>query len=241
MESDKLRELIDKVTDKRPRTVLQHILMHGRVTTAELRELYGYDHPPRAARDVREQGIPLKTIRVPGPTGRMIGAYVLGDEDDIDAKKSGGRRQFPKSLKVALVAQQGETCALCGASFPSRALQIDHRVPYEVVGEQSDATDTADAFMLVCGSCNRAKSWSCEHCENWLSIKDPRICMSCMWGSPERYDHIAMEQRRSVQLQWRGDDVEEYEALSNLATEAEQPIEDYIKRLIRSKLTSPKE
>lgn len=43
-----------------------------------------------------------------------------------------------------------------------RDLQIDHRVPYEVAGE-SNELKTED-FMLLCGSANRAKSWSCEHC-----------------------------------------------------------------------------
>lgn len=47
----------EAVTAKRPRTVIDHILTHGYVTTEELKEQYGYNHPPRAARDVREQGI----------------------------------------------------------------------------------------------------------------------------------------------------------------------------------------
>ncbi|HNU03736.1 MAG TPA: HNH endonuclease, partial [Anaerolineae bacterium] len=63
------------VTAKRPRTVIDHILTHGHITTEELKELYGYNHPPRAARDVREQGIPLETFRVTGSDGRKIGAY----------------------------------------------------------------------------------------------------------------------------------------------------------------------
>ena len=58
------------VTARRPRVVIDHILEHGHVTTEELRELYGYEHPPRAARDVREQGIPLESIRVTGSSGR---------------------------------------------------------------------------------------------------------------------------------------------------------------------------
>ena len=52
------------VTAKRPRTVIEHILAHGYVTTEELRDKYGYNHPPRAARDVREQGIPLETFPI---------------------------------------------------------------------------------------------------------------------------------------------------------------------------------
>ena len=41
------------VTNLRPKRVIDHILEHGFVTTEELRIIYGYDHPPRAARDVR--------------------------------------------------------------------------------------------------------------------------------------------------------------------------------------------
>ena len=43
-----------------------YILKHGHITTEELEETYGYDHPPRAARDVREQGIPLETFILKG-------------------------------------------------------------------------------------------------------------------------------------------------------------------------------
>ncbi len=51
-------DLCHSVTAKRPKTVVDHILEHGSITTEELKEKYGYNHPPRAARDVREHGIP---------------------------------------------------------------------------------------------------------------------------------------------------------------------------------------
>jgi transcription initiation factor IIE alpha subunit len=44
-----LRKLL-KFASKRARRIVEHILKHGQVTTDELRELYGYQHPPRAAR-----------------------------------------------------------------------------------------------------------------------------------------------------------------------------------------------
>ena len=47
-------ELLKSVEARRPRTVIDHILAHGYVTTEDLKERYGYNHPPRAARDVRE-------------------------------------------------------------------------------------------------------------------------------------------------------------------------------------------
>ena len=54
-------DLLHSVTAKRPKTVIDHILAHGCITTQELQEVYGYDHPPRAIRDVREYGIPIVT------------------------------------------------------------------------------------------------------------------------------------------------------------------------------------
>ena len=30
--------------------------------------------------------------------------------------------------------------------------------------------------MLLCASCNRAKSWSCENCENWTRITSYNVC-----------------------------------------------------------------
>jgi len=55
---DKFIKQCKTVTAKRPRTVIDHILKYGYITTQELKDQYGYNHPPRAARDVREQGIP---------------------------------------------------------------------------------------------------------------------------------------------------------------------------------------
>lgn len=38
------------VKGKRPRTVIEHILKHGQISTEELKSVYGYNHPPRAVR-----------------------------------------------------------------------------------------------------------------------------------------------------------------------------------------------
>lgn len=74
-----LLALCRSVTAKRPKTVIDHILAHGFITTEELKEQYGYNHPPRAVRDVRENGIPVETFRVTGSDGRKIAAYRFGE------------------------------------------------------------------------------------------------------------------------------------------------------------------
>ena len=104
-------DFIDKlnaITAKRPKTVIQYILEHGYVTTEELKQL-GYEHAPRAARDVREQGIPLETFRVKGSNGRSIAAYRFGDPSQVEDKlsKAAGRTALSKALKKALVEKYG--------------------------------------------------------------------------------------------------------------------------------------
>ena len=46
-------KLCKAVTAKRPKTVIDHILKRGFITTQELKDTYGYNHPPRAAIDGR--------------------------------------------------------------------------------------------------------------------------------------------------------------------------------------------
>lgn len=49
-------EVLDSVTKKRARFVIDTILAKGFCTTEDLKN-GGYEHAPRAARDVRELGI----------------------------------------------------------------------------------------------------------------------------------------------------------------------------------------
>jgi hypothetical protein len=41
-------KLLESVDAKRPKTVIDHILKHGQITTEDLKNAYGYNHPPRA-------------------------------------------------------------------------------------------------------------------------------------------------------------------------------------------------
>ncbi len=111
-------------------------------------------------------------------------------------------------------------------------LQIDHRVPYEVgVGGESVEQKTDD-FMLLSGSANRAKSWPCEHCENWLTLKKKETCLSCYWAYPEDYSHVAMRQMRRLDLMWQGRDVEQYEKLKIGSKDSGQTIPEFVEELI---------
>ena len=223
---------LESVNAKRPKTVIDHILEHGFVTTEELSQLYGYDHAPRAARDVRELGIPLETFRVKGKSGRKIAAYRFGDLSKIRDGKIGGRKAWPKEFKSDLVSAKGERCAGCFTTFEERYLQIDHRVPYEVGGDPAGDVDVAD-YMLLCGSCNRAKSWSCEHCRNWKSDHLVDVCKACYWASPEDYKNVALRLIRRLDVTWTEDEVPEYDRLVKLSKYAEKDLPDFVKECLR--------
>ena len=232
------KEFLDRVkavTAKRPKTVIDHILKHGYITTEELSEKYGYDHPPRAARDVREQGIPLETFRITGSHGRKIGAYKFGDPAKIKGGKLGGRKAWPKDFKDKLLDLCGARCGVCFTEYEPRYLQIDHRVPYEVAGEPEGELERTH-FMLLCSSCNRAKSWSCEHCKNCKEDQVVNVCQTCYWAKPENYAHIALRLIRRLDVTWTGNEVPEYEQLVELSKHARKDLPEFVKEALRNVL-----
>lgn len=196
-------DLLESVTAKRPRTVIQHILKHGFITSQELKDLYGYNHPPRAVRDVREYGIPLVTYRVMGSDGRKIAAYKFGDPEDIQnsLSKTAGRTVLSKALKKALIDKYGPHCFIYLEKMDESKLQVDHRIPYEIGGEHDESD--IDYFMLLSPSANRAKSWTCEHCKNW-EIKDPKFCMRCFGRIPKIMIMLQESQKKWYPLSFLG-------------------------------------
>lgn len=225
----RILELCAKVTDKRPRAVIDHIIEHGHVTTEELDRLYGYKHPPRAAGDVRDHGVPLETYYPKREDGRRMGAYRFADPSLIKSGRIGGRKAFSKNFKKDLIAAHGEKDHISGERMKARYLQIDHRIPYQVAGD--DSRDLAD-YMLIDASNQRAKSWSCEHCQNFLELHDPAICRRCFWAWPEDYDHIAMEEERRLVLTWQGKSVEAFDRLKHRADQDGTDVRDVAKRIL---------
>ncbi len=232
-------KLCQTVTAKRPKTVINHILKRGFITTQELKDKYGYNHPPRAVRDVKEHGIPIEMFRVEGRDRRKIAAYRFGDPTKTRFGRQAGRTAFSKELKQKLLTLQGPRCAIYQELFPERELQIDHRIPFEALGDARAATHNPDEYMLLCGSANRAKSWSCEHCVNWLELKKPEICSSCYWAYPESYTHIAMRQVRRADIMWAEEEIEIYEKLKRKTIQLQKNIPGYVKEIVEQHLRSP--
>lgn len=199
-----------------------------------MKNKYGYEHAPRAARDVRERGVNLITYRVKGSDGRNIAAYKFGDpvfaEDKLS--KAGGRTALPQALKKSLVDKYGSICFIYLQPMEERLLQVDHRIPYEIGGEQDE--NDIDCYMLLSPSANRAKSWTCEHCTNW-STKDPSMCKNCFWAHPEEYSHIAGKEERQIIITFTDNEIEDYNRLISLVgiEEAEKTIKELISNYIK--------
>lgn len=228
------------VTAKRARTVILHILKHGRVTTEELKDVYGYQHPPRAVRDVRDNGIPIETVRVKSAkTGRMIAAYQFADTSEIIGGRLGGRKSFTKKFKQELIAYYGARSILSNELVDARYLQIDHRIPYAIIGNA--AGTSVEHFMLLDASAQRAKSWTCENCENFRTHRNPDICRSCFWAYPESYTHVAMRPERRLDITWSSDEAQVWDAFVDAARKNGMTPQQLVKHLIAKFLDTRKE
>jgi hypothetical protein len=173
---DDFLELCRSVTAKRLKAVIDHILQHGFIATEELKETYGYNHPPRAARDVRENGIPLETFRVTGSDGRKIAAYRFGDISKARFTRLSERTGLSKQIKEVLISRYGCKCFIYLEEVDKRELQIDHRVPFEVDGEPDLAQKTSCYFVALLTELNRGHA---NIAKTRNSIKDKSICLSC--------------------------------------------------------------
>lgn len=219
------RALIEEQLDrggasKRARLAVELIFELGSCTTSDLEER-GYSHPPRALGDVRDAGVVLgkKMESYEDPrtgTKKRRGRYFLtGDVQDRQSRKA-----FSKKLTNAVKASGH--CAVCGATPP---LQVDHKIPFEIGGETYP--HVVAEFQPLCPSCNRAKSWDCEHCGNW-TVRDKEVCRDCMWASPEDYRHVAMKQVRQVRVTL--EDPEDIALFDEVRPDVEQIIREYLRK-----------
>lgn len=189
----------------RARKALDFLLEHGSVTTGDLKSA-GYDHPPRAVRDLKDAGF-IVDSRLVNINGVRMSRYTLVDSTTENFTQ---RRPIPNAARQKLFEEKGYRCAVCGGVFITRMLQADHRVPFHIGGDP-DVFDTR-YFMPLCGSDNRAKSMSCETCPNW-ELRNVATCKTCYWHDPENYTHVATVDERRLTVIARGVDIFTMDAL----------------------------
>ncbi|MEY8516559.1 hypothetical protein AALC25_06410 [Lachnospiraceae bacterium 29-84] len=227
------KDMLYAVTNKRARFVIDTILDKGFCSTEDLKN-GGYEHAPRAARDVRELGIPLVTFHIKDSNGKSIAAYKFGDWETAKSAnqlaKTSGRTQLTEALKQALIESYGARCHLYGENYPARLLQVDHRIPYEIAGDPIDMSDIS-YFMLLSPAANRAKSWACEHCANWVG-KNATMCKACYYAYPEKYQHIAGKIEKRLDIVFKDEDISLYNQIVEQAKLHNIPCQSVVKRMI---------
>lgn len=230
------KEFYDKlmsVTGKRARFVIDKIIQDGSCSTEDLKDA-GYEHAPRAKRDVVEAGIPIIKVSGVDRSGRRMAVYKLGDWEEYKSQnslaKTKGRSNLTDKLKQKLIEEKGSVCALYGEKYSEALLQTDHRVPFEIGGDPNDMMDTSK-FMLLSPSANRAKSWACEHCLNWLK-KDITMCETCYYASPEDYKHIAGEEERRLDVVFRKSEIDIYDMICDKAKRENISIQEAFKQIV---------
>lgn len=227
------KDILNAVTNKRARFVIDTILDKGYCSTEDLKNA-GYEHAPRAARDVRELNIPLNTFTMKDSHGKRIAAYRFGDWEAArnlnSLAKSSGRTQLTEKLKKALINRYGAKCHLYQETYPARLLQPDHRIPYEIGGDPTNMLDT-DYFMLLSPSANRDKSWACEHCTNWLE-KNKEMCKTCYYAYPEDYQHIAGKTEKKLSIIFNREEMDLYDQIEEQAKLQNISYQSAVKRMI---------
>lgn len=230
---NKAREFIANNPGARSAKVLEAALDHGGITTEEILAL-GYKHAPRARQDAVDFGFPMETSYVKDSDGKRIAKYTLLTEAEIRTILK-GRAIIPKAFKDKLVKEYGAADRITGLEVEPRALQVDHRIPYQVSGDDGLWAEDMTKFMLLTGSSQRKKSFSCERCPNFLKKKEPEICGTCYWAFPEAYDHIAMRKVRQIEMVWQDDEADMLDRvkakLELKGRTVEEAAKDYIKSL----------
>ncbi|GAB3660655.1 hypothetical protein GCM10027589_22450 [Actinocorallia lasiicapitis] len=210
---------------QRAAKALELILERGTVTTGDLKAA-GYDHPPRAIRDLKDAGFHIES-KIVTVGGRRMSRYTM-----VDTISEGfaQRRPISSVFRSRLFDAHGYRCAVCGGEFVGRMLQADHRVPFHIGGDPE--VFAIQDFMPVCGSDNRAKSMSCETCPNW-TIRDRITCETCYWHDPESYEHVATAQERRLTITAQGSDVRVIDIAWEQAEKSGISLEEYTLNRLR--------
>ena len=210
---------------RRAALTLDLILKQGSVTTGDLNAI-GYDHPPRAVRDLKDAGLAVDKDMVT-VDGKRMARYFLVTDSSNQGRAS--RRPLPLAFRKRLFEIHGHKCSACGGRFLTRFLQADHRVPFEIGGDPEPIT--LEAFMPLCGSDNRAKSMSCETCPNW-ELGSVETCRTCYWHDPDNYQHIATHPERRLTITFQGGQVAIYDRAGDSAQASGQTLPEFTIRAL---------
>ena len=160
--------LLSPELSTRGKYVAQVILERGSVTCEIISK--EYQEYRRAIKDLRDVGV---TLSKPGQE------YYFDPQSFVEAKES---RNPLSTQEIQALLKKHPRCTIC---HQGGHLQGDHRVPWDIVGNQRYKLEGIQAFMALCPSCNTKKRDVCKPCPKTMP------CNDCYWAYPEKYTHIA--------------------------------------------------
>jgi hypothetical protein len=87
-------------------------------------------------------------------------------------------------------------------------------------------------YMVLDGTCNRRKSWICEHCPNLMQYKKVNTCKSCYWANPEEHTHVAMQEVRRVDVVFSGEDTKAFDKFRQRCQQEGESVSHGLKGLV---------
>jgi hypothetical protein len=60
---------------------------------------------------------------------------------------------------------------------------------------------------------------------------EPEVCNTCYWASPEKYEHIAMEDIRRTDISWQGGEVAVHDLLRKQAQNQGITVAELLKKM----------
>jgi hypothetical protein len=233
-----VRDTIIEVLDfmgKRPLQGLITLLKNHPGWTSGKEIKISYDHSPRVLADLKDYGIPILAESRATRDDSKSHHYRLGRKENILRQPLKGRSALRKAIKRELLTKFGNRDSFTQIEFPESSLQIDHRIPFRVSGDNPENL-VVDRFMLLSASSQRAKAMACKRCRN-MSEGVLGHCRSCYWASPEGYDHVELTKAKITIIVWNEEDEDLLSSLTLSSARNNKNTSDEIKAALRAAIT----
>ena len=68
--------------------------------------------------------------------------------------------------------------------------------------------------------------------------KEIAVCLDCYWAYPESYHHVATQQIRRLDVEWLGEEAEQFDKLAKQAEDNKKSVPDFVKKILKNSLDS---
>jgi hypothetical protein len=197
---------------KRGNFVRDTMLTKGSVTRWDM---LGAGYDPVAVCDLTSLGVTVSTKMI-SEKGKSSMEYTLNPQAFIDRAES---RMFmtPKERR-RFFRSYGCKCLTCSLTLDPRSLQVDHRIPFILVGNSLVKLEGYSALKPACPSCNSTREDICRECIKKRGTNHEVLeCRTCYWAYPENYTHIAGTHRSLILVASTRDDPSKLEQVREFA------------------------